>query len=685
MRARLGPYVGLFYALRAKHPPSAAHCLRVALGCSKWATFCSLPSESRDTLELAGLLHDLGKIGVPDLILQKPSQLNRDELHAMDLTTSHSLEILHGVGADHTLLQAIEQARYTFDSGRAGCPLARMLQIVDAFDSMTTVQVFRAAFSREQALDELFAHAGTQFDPELVTNFSELINQPRPELESLIAQRWLSQLSKESHQSFTGAVLVGSAAEESLVNTLFHQRLLDSLTDAAVYLDNQGKILHWNRAAEQLSGRTSESVQYCQWNPTLMGLLCEAGQPIQSENCPLQLALKTNTQHVVRLTAVHANGRQSLVQFTAIPLFTSDGSFAGFILLIRDASLQSDLEMKVRALHAIATQDPLTKVANRAELNRSLEQFVIEHSATGTPGSVIMCDIDFFKRINDSYSHQAGDQALITFANLLRDHARRDDLVARYGGEEFVILCDSCDIQAAHAQAEKLRHIVSSTPVPSLKGKTMTSSFGVTQLQQGDDAETFMARADRALMTAKETGRNRVVQLGGNRLELQIKLPEESITTEASQSNQKSGWLNWFIGQNRPLAKREYLTAVPMEIAAQKLQGFVRDHRAEILSAHGERISIRVKSMESARRRGEHAVALLMNIKIQNVKYCSNGRNTVYQDRTLMLVTMHPVKSRDRRLSSLEGQAQQVLLSFQAYMVAEEVDDELRPSIIKPR
>src|SRR5690606_18211365 len=124
------------------------------------------------------------------------------------------------------------------------------------------------------------------------------------------------------------------------------------------------------------------------------------------------------------------------------------------------------------------------------------------------------CDIDHFKRINDTYGHQAGDEALVTFASVLRECSREGDLVARYGGEEFVLLCAACDNPCATARAEEIRRIIERTPVPSLGGNTMTASFGVTEHQAGDSAATIIARADRALLTAKNTGRNRVVQLG---------------------------------------------------------------------------------------------------------------------------------------------------------------------------
>jgi diguanylate cyclase (GGDEF)-like protein len=378
------------------------------------------------------------------------------------------------------------------------------------------------------------------------------------------------------------------------------------------------------------------------------------------------------------------SGKVLQVDLTTIPLFTEQGSFAGFVVLIRDDSVQTDLESRVRTLHQIATQDPLTKVANRNELNRELESTILSHSSSGTPAAVIMCDIDYFKRINDTYSHQAGDDALVTFAGLLRDSARKDDLVARYGGEEFVILCQACDISAAHARAEDLRRLVERTPVPSLGNSQMTASFGVTVLQPGDNMETFIARADRALMTAKQTGRNRVVQLGsGGRNPSTSEADGRRAAADAEP--RRSNWLSWFTSSEAPVCKREYLSAVPFGVAIQKLEGFVGDHKAEIVSTDADRVTIRVVGGQNGRRRGEHGIAMLMQVDIQQVEFFTSGRNRAYQSRTKFAVQLHPVRPRDRRHSVIEGQAHQILLSFQAYIVGEEIDEQLRKSIILPR
>lgn len=682
VQSRLGVFTGLFYALRAKHPPTAAHALRVAIGCSKWASWKQLDESEREILEVAALLHDVGKIGVPDRVIQKPSQLDGQEQLMMDMQSGVADELLRGAGASEELLKVVRHSRAEFSPEVP--PAARMLAIVDAFDSMTTEQVFRRAKSRDRAVEELFAHAGRQFDPELVADFARLVSEPRPDVESAMATRWLTELDVNRTPGFgvSSSVPVSSGALQAMVDTVFHNRLLDSLKDAAIYLDADGQILRWNQAAELISGRQATSLINRKWSPQLLGLHAENGAPLQA--CPLNQLWETHAAVHSKLRVRHLEGREIVVSFSALPVFAAKQQVQGAIVVVRDASNEADLERKVQSLHQMASQDPLTKVANRVELDSRLPSFIEEHLGEGRRGSLIICDIDYFKRINDTHGHQAGDEALVTFAALLKENSREGDLVARFGGEEFVILCEDCDNPLASARAEKFRRAVEGTPVPALKGQSMTASFGVTELQPGDCIETLVARADRALLMAKSNGRNQVVQLGAGQAEEIAKPPQASAEKPAT----KLSWMNWFRGAGEQLTSAQYLASVPKEIAVTKLTGFINDHKAELVSIQDTRVAIRIDGQknEAIRRSGERAAVMLMDVTIEKVDFKMKGRmQQTYQSRTRFTVSIRAVRARDRRSTVLQGQASQLLQSFQAYMVAQEIDDELRQLIIEPR
>lgn len=151
-------------------------------------------------------------------------------------------------------------------------------------------------------------------------------------------------------------------------------------------------------------------------------------------------------------------------------------------------------------------KDGLTGIANRKYLDKRLEEMI----KNNTTFSIIMLDIDHFKRVNDNYGHQAGDEVLKHFAKTISKTVRPGDLVARYGGEEFAVVC-SCDAQNIRKIAERIREAVEATPVQTCAGTiNITASLGVAQRRPEDTAESLIQRADGFLYQAKQEGRNRV-------------------------------------------------------------------------------------------------------------------------------------------------------------------------------
>lgn len=446
VQARLGMASGLFSALRAKHPPTASHCLRVALGCSSWAAAMELDEETRDLLEVAALLHDVGKIGVPDKVLLKPGRLQPEEVAQMSRHAARTTEILVSCGVPQQLIEIVHYSRSWYGGtgrpqDRLGVELplgAKMLSIVDAFDSMTTDQLYRPARSRERALAELYECAGTQFDPELVRWFEKLFSQDQNLLTNKLARHWLHRLPQD------GCVIPWKiAAEYSLPNgttdptpSLFEKKLIDNMHDGVIFVDCQATILLWNTGVERLTGVSGAAACGRTFLPTLMDLCNNRDHRIANEDCPVAHAIATGVQWLGRVSIMGRQGRHVAVDLHSIPVRSNDGAIHGATVLLHDVSSETSLEEKCQALHAQVAKDPMTQVANRAEFDRMLNNFVAAHQESNLPCSLIMSDLDHFKSINDTHGHQAGDEVIITFASLLKTMCRSGDLVARYGGEE---------------------------------------------------------------------------------------------------------------------------------------------------------------------------------------------------------------------------------------------------------
>lgn len=678
--SRLGIAGSLFAALQAKHAGTASHSMRVALGCSAWAIAMGLTEEECDAIEVAALLHDIGKVGVADRVLLKPGPLSADEEAIMDRHWQMGLDILSASCNVPEVIDIVRHASGWFDGSRRGIApqgaepprTARMLAIIDAFDSMTTAQVYRPAMSADAAIQELCDCAGTQFDPELVNHYVQLYSSDQQKLQHRVARRWLQDLKPENMGNWWQLGSASGATAATDPHAVYAQRLLENMYDAVMFFDSNMQVALWNRGAERLTGIGSGSILQRPFLPTLVEMRDERGMLLTDEDCPVLYCVRTGVQSLRRLTLRGREGREVTVDAHCIPVLGADGVTLGASVLMHDASGQASLEERCQSLYEQATRDPLTQLANRAEFDRVFSLFVNVHLERKLPCSLIMCDIDHFKLVNDNFGHQAGDEAIKGFAQLLKSACRPGDLVARYGGEEFVILCADCTNSIAAARGEELRKAFSTLPIPMLNGKNCTASFGVTEIQAGDTAETMLNRADRALLMAKEGGRNLIVQLGsGMRGE--------------PKAARRSWWKLWSSGPSSVLIDRHLSTNVPLNITLQKLSGFVSDHSAEIISITGDRVlmTIHPAKLRFMRRASDRPVPMIVELDFvqRNVQSKNAGAGTMAQ--TNIHAIIRPKRNRDRRRPGAVEHAQRVLAGLKSYLMANELVPEDAEGMIK--
>lgn len=176
--------------------------------------------------------------------------------------------------------------------------------------------------------------------------------------------------------------------------------------------------------------------------------------------------------------------------------------------LIQLRQAQDFLEEQHAILYEMAMRDRLTSLYNRHYINERTQVLMQESRNAKRPMSLIVLDVDHFKRINDTHGHAVGDSVLVAVATALSEHVGEQGIVARIGGEEFMILLPDCDEFSATGKADKLREIIEDL---SPSGLRVTASFGVTQLRPEDNYDMLFSRADMAMYEAKRSGRNCVV------------------------------------------------------------------------------------------------------------------------------------------------------------------------------
>ena len=175
------------------------------------------------------------------------------------------------------------------------------------------------------------------------------------------------------------------------------------------------------------------------------------------------------------------------------------------------AALQRDLD----AVRRESQLDPLTKIYNRKFFDRTIDKAVADSKESGKPMSMFLLDIDHFKRFNDTFGHQTGDQVLRLVALTLKSMIKGVDVAARYGGEEFAAILPNTSVGGATALAEMVRKAIQSKELlrrsTNEKLGRVTASFGVAELSPGDNSVSLIERADRCLYAAKNAGRNQVI------------------------------------------------------------------------------------------------------------------------------------------------------------------------------
>ncbi|MFN7289132.1 MAG: diguanylate cyclase [Pirellula sp.] len=683
--SRFGSIACLYVALRAKHPPAALHSLRVALWASAWGIKHGLREDQLQLFECVALLHEIGKIGVPDRVLQKPERLIEVEQNLMDMHTQVGLEILRASGAGRELLISIAGIGTSYENSSSIhshdiAPMAsRLVNIIDAFDSMTAKQCYRDSLSSESALAEIIRLSGKQFDPNLARSFTELVLSHDRGIQNEVAKRWINQLeSHDLERLFQSGVTedssrIGSSIVYSL-NNAFYRRMLNHIQNGIIFIDSEFRILDWNTAAEKITGRSSQSVLHQRWTSEIANLCDVEGFRIDENLCPFRLLLEKNSPSKQRFSIRNSETKYTQVSVEVVPITNGRDQICGAAMILEDVSETAELEQKIVHLRERACQDQLTKVANRGELNRQLPEFVAHHQRTREPGSIIICDIDYFKKINDNFSHQAGDEALILFAKLLKESSRETDFIARYGGEEFVILCGQCDLKEAKDFSENLRRKLRRLPIPSIRNQHITASFGVAMINPEDTEETVLGRADKGLLIAKESGRDRVVCLG------EAKPSRPSVSVAPSK-----GWFRWIGTSTEHSVRAELITNAPREVTLQKLKGFVQEYRAVVHHVDQSNVVLEIDSRLAPipKMKNERLGKFRLSIEVADVEMKAGGNQASTKICTLLDTEITALKNRDRRGDSIRSQANRIKTALQVYLVAHEMDDSIRQDILR--
>jgi diguanylate cyclase (GGDEF)-like protein/PAS domain S-box-containing protein len=461
------------------------------------------------------------------------------------------------------------------------------------------------------------------------------------------------ELQRPEAPAETSATVRPGSWDMSNAQQLFYRCLVDSLREGVVMMDRFLKITTWSRAAEGMTGLRATAMLNQRWLPSLIDLRDRFDKPVPDKLCPVMECLRRGEQVKVAATVTGHGGRQIALELQAIPVVAHDRSIHGAVVIFNDLSSQLDLEQQVMSLYAHATRDQLTGLSNRAHFERSMEARIREFQTKGTICSLIVADIDFFKKINDDFGHHVGDQALISFARVLQQGIRVHDLVARYGGEEFVIVCPDCPVDAAADRAEKIREALANQPITVLGGRCITASFGVTEFQQDDSAISAFVRADQALLMAKDAGRNQVKVIADT------DKPEQIRENEIEKNAPKKEWKSL---RGIVLRSIEGETNVPVDVMVEKVKGYVSDNNADVIFAEPNHVRLRIRkpAVVKLRRAFDRHTPLFIDLESRP----KIDLRTKLEKGTELKISVRVVHARDRRHREIAERVALVLRDF---------------------
>ena len=309
---------------------------------------------------------------------------------------------------------------------------------------------------------------------------------------------------------------VGDLGQSFAVNLVQH------LVVPTFVLDADCNVLIWNKACERLTGVPAveligtrehwrafyDSPRPCLADLLVQGRMAEVEALYVSHNDPTGPAFGIHAENWCIMPCL---GTELYLAIDAGPIYDADGKLLAVIETLRD---MTDHRRAQTALEKLATRDGLTGIANRRTFDEKLSNEWKRERRDLRTLSLLMIDVDHFKRYNDTYGHQAGDHCLQQIASVLEKVAfRPGDLVARYGGEEFAVILSATDAAGATIVAQRILDHVAGLSIPhsSGEGGCVTLSIGVaTSLPNPDmTRDGLIASADSALYRAKHAGRNR--------------------------------------------------------------------------------------------------------------------------------------------------------------------------------
>jgi diguanylate cyclase (GGDEF)-like protein/putative nucleotidyltransferase with HDIG domain len=547
----------LALAIEAKDHTSHKHLQRLRVFAVAIAQELGLPEDQVEALRAAALLHDIGKLAVPEHIINKPGKLTPEEFEKMKIHPIVGAEILERVAFPCPVAPIVRAHHERWDG--TGYPDglkaeeipigARVLTVVDCLDAIASDRQYRIALPLDAAMEKVVALSGTAFDPKVVAilqrRYLELEamvqSQPvRPNaavplpsvlvardlhpaagvddlplvsvsggdsdfLSSIAAARQEAQTMFEISQDLGNSLSLG----ETLSVLSMRLRKLIPYDSMAVFLYKNGRLIPELVSGDNFRLLSSLNIRM---GEGLCGWVAEHRKPIMNGNPQMESGYVNDPEKFTTLRsalAVPLEGLNGVVGVLAMYRAERDAFTADHLRILLAVSskiaLSVENALKYQQAESSATTDYLTGLPNARSLFVHLARELARCRRTGTSLAVMVCDMDNFKQINDLYGHLEGDKVLREFAGHLTESCRGYDYVARMGGDEFVVVAPGMNPDAALEKATRLNQLAVEAGRKVAGRNLIALSVGTAFCpEDGFDLEHLLAAADRRMYSVKQ-------------------------------------------------------------------------------------------------------------------------------------------------------------------------------------
>lgn len=545
----------LALAIEAKDHNTHEHLQRVRLYAVELAKELKVSSKERDALDAAALLHDIGKLAIPEHIISKPGRLTPEEFEKMKIHPVVGAEILERVRFPYPVVPIVRAHHEKWDG--SGYPFglkgdeipigARILSAVDFLDALSSDRQYRRALPMEEVIRRLQEESGKSFDPEVVM----VIRRCYSDLEKLVKTQtsqvpWsklstdlkvergtapatgFEESAKKPRDEATFLMSIAAARQE--VQALFElsQDLGASLSldeTLSVFAAKLGRLVPYDSIAiyvrrgnelvpEHVGGNNFRLFASLRipLGHGVSGWVAENKKPIINGNPSVEPGYLDDAagSNILRsAVAVPLEGLEGVVGVLTLyhaekQAFTQDNLR---VLLAMSAKMALVIEnaLKYQQAESSATTDYLTGLPNARSLFLQLNRELARSTRSNKPLTVMVCDMDGFKQVNDRYGHLEGNRVLQLFARRVSESCRDYDLVARMGGDEFVVVMPDVRPDDAHFKVNHLRELAKEAGREICGEDLLSLSVGQALYPtDGLDAEGLLAEADRRMYTDKQ-------------------------------------------------------------------------------------------------------------------------------------------------------------------------------------